>query len=597
MRRFLATLTRLLPPALSLLLLAWQISIPWMPRYFVTQDGPSHLYGAAVLRGLLWDHAHSIYSAWYTIQRTPLPNWMASILLALAQSIGGADHAERLFASLAILAGYLAIAYAIRAISPGELPLTPVSNFLLQTWFLCMGFYNFYLGMALMPFAVGYYATWQRRFTPLRAAVLAAMLFVLFATHLIAAAVAVMAMAILALWNALWNREPGRLRGLLLAGATALPVCVLTLWYALSLRAAAPEAAGALTAWRQFPMHVFVTASGPDGSQRLSWKIFFAYAIVAALLLRKAEWRSPRGALVIAAFAAFLLYLFAPGSGLGGGFVKIRFSWAMFLLAGIAAGYTSRLRWAQIPVAFCFTWLLAGNFLASAQVLHQISEAAGEYLSIAGRIPSRAIFVRLRYPTPDAPERFGYRDAARDPLMHLDAFVAASRPAVDLSDYEAPTRTFPIIFKPKVDPGQQSNLAAFEGPDPGSLKALTWLNEGLPKPIDYVLVVGDVQAADAVRENMPAMLDYLDRDWQAVAVSREGWFRLYRSKRAPPDAGAAPTAQTHRAAAASRETSRFHPPPAVPRSVTLSAPSVRAPRPAWLRDRWSPASASWLPPR
>src|SRR5262249_43199559 len=144
-------------------LLGWQVAIPWLIPHFATQDGPSHLYSATAMQDLVLHHSRTAYASWYTIQRTPLPNWTASIALAVISAITGPDHAERLLASASILIGFFAIAYCIRALSKDASPWTPLANFLLQTWFLWLGFYNFYLGMALIPFAIGYHAKHARQ--------------------------------------------------------------------------------------------------------------------------------------------------------------------------------------------------------------------------------------------------------------------------------------------------------------------------------------------------------------------------------------------------------------------------------------------------
>ena len=159
------------------------------------------------------------------IQRTPLPNWAASILLSVADGISGAANAERLFASFAVLAGFLSIAYAVRAIAPSAPPFHPVSNFPLQTWFLPVGFYNFYLGMALVPFAIGFYARNRKRFLWDRVAILAATFLAIFVSRLAAAFVA--AMSVLAM--ALWTAPKPRASHLMKVGVAALPILSLTL--------------------------------------------------------------------------------------------------------------------------------------------------------------------------------------------------------------------------------------------------------------------------------------------------------------------------------------------------------------------------------
>ncbi len=535
-QRYYRLISNYLETVISFALLAWQVAIPWLVPHFVTQDGPSHLYSATVMRGLVFHHAHSIYSPWYTIQRIPLPNWTASIALAALSATAGADRAERLFASLAILIGFFAIAYAIRSLAKDAHPWSPLANFLLQTWFLWLGFYDFYLGMALVPFAIGYYARHSRELTVRRAAALAAILLAIFATHLIPALVATMTVGSMAAVVALTTRQEIRMRQLALTLAAALPIILLAAIFALQPHDHANWDLRAMWAWHEFPMHVFVTGDAPDGVQHGLRDILLCCIIAAVFLLRPAEWKSPRGGLLPAALGAFLLYIFVPDAGLGGGIVKIRFSWAVFLLGGLAVLSASRFRWARWAIAVFAAIVLPLNFIATTRTLRGMSAVAADYLPVAQRIPDGASFVRLHYATPDAPSRFGYGNAGRDPLAHLDAFAATAAHAVDLSDYEALSRNFPLVFRKQIDPGFQSGLYAFEGPDSGTLPTLLWLNHELPKPIEFVLVVGDQTAPAAMGQRIGDMVDYLTAHGSLVATSATGWVRLYRnhSAAAPP---------------------------------------------------------------
>jgi hypothetical protein len=152
---------------------------------------------------------------------------------------------------------------------------------------------------------------------------------------------------------------------------------------------------------------------------------------------------------------------------------------------------------------------------------------AVDYLSVANLIPPKSTFVRLRYPTPHAAEKFGYEGIGRDPLAHLAGLAAAHRRLVDLSDYEPLSKIFPVVFKKAIDPGWQSGLWAMEGPDSGSVESLAWVNRSLPAPIDFVLVIGEENSPESVRAGMPKMLEYLDSNMRLVATSPDRLFRLY----------------------------------------------------------------------
>jgi hypothetical protein len=209
----------------------------------------------------------------------------------------------------------------------------PVANFLLQTWFLWLGFYNFYLGMVLMAFPLGFDFRHAGALGLRRAAALAAGLVVLFFTHIIPAAIAVTTVVTVALWInvavpvATGSRTWPRFRELGILLASAL----------LYLRSGAPASftPQIAWAWNEFPMHVFQTGAGKSGGQMLLSSFFLFYIAAGFLLMRKREWTSVRGGLAVAALLTFLAYLLTPDAGFSGFLVKIRFSWGVFLLGGL----------------------------------------------------------------------------------------------------------------------------------------------------------------------------------------------------------------------------------------------------------------------
>jgi len=364
--------------------------------------------------------------------------------------------------------------------------------------------------------------TWRR------AAALSAILVLLFLTHIIPTIVAIATVVTLALWHSVWGPQ-GRLRSLLLAAAATAPAILLIAIYAYNASEIAGFAPQAAWAWRQFPMHLFLTAASDDVGQRATWRFLLGYAALAACLMKRTEWRSPRGGLAFAILLTFLMYLFVPDAGFGGSQAKIRFSWAVFVLCGLFACSVSRMRILRPIAALCIAWWMSANLLATYRTVQNVNRSAEDYMVAAAAIPPKASFVRLWYYSPGLLSRFGYSGIGRVPLYHFDAFAAVQNQAIDLSDYEPLNPIFPVIYKKTaVDPGQQAGLWAFEGPDPGSLKSLIWLDGGLPHPIGYVLLIGEPASPEAIQAGMPAMLQYLNANLTLVAESPSGTVRLYR---------------------------------------------------------------------
>lgn len=496
---------------LSACLLLFQISIPWSVKHFVTQDGPAHVYTASVTDSLLFHRHTSPYRPVYRIQKIALPNWIGTLLLAGFSGVFGPDHAEAFLMTLCLLLGYCGFAYCASSLALGERVPLVLGNCLLQVWFLWGGFYNFYLGMALFLLLMGYYIRREATLTWPQAAMVSFGLVVIFFTHLIPAILCGVTLVLIAAWL---NRGIKRLAMLL---AALGPTVVLTVLYAAKFRKSSPFAPDALTALRDFPQKTFVFATGWIGAQTLFWPLALFLIVLAVAGMSRAEWRTARGGVGLAAGAAFLLYLFVPDIGFGGSVVKMRFAWGFFLLGGVLVCAVDRLRKWQLPLGAVLSVLLALHLTLIARHAKATSEAAGEYLQVMDQLPVGARFVRLLYRTPELNQRSGTDQLGFNPLQHLDELGAVRRHAVDLSAYQAATGTFSVVFRPAVDEGQSSSLWAFESPDAQTWASLDWLRANLPVSIDYVVLFG---------EQVPPELEA--RGTRASTSSGKAFVRIYK---------------------------------------------------------------------
>ena len=499
---------------LAVALLPFQMAIPWRVPHFVTQDGPSHLYASNVMTDVLLHPDNSNYSALYTVQRRPIPNWTANLLLALSSSIAGAGRAESLFASLCMLIGFVGWCYCARSI-------TPLANAMLVVWFLWEGMFNFYLGMMLLPFVLGFY---YRRSGQLRwrdAGAMAAGMAILWLTHPVPAVIAILALPPMAFTAARW-REIGKIAVAVMPGVLMLGI------YAAVTPGRPLPASGVLRAWHEFPTHAYETA-GINGAQTTLTTLLTWYMCVSLALLRKKEWLSPVGGLAAAGIGCFALYLFLPNEGLAGGMIKMRFAWALFGIGSVVAWNAWRLRHFRTPIALVVAALAATQIQPTVLCSWRLYSAATDYRAAIRAIPPGASLVRMYYPVPTAPDYFGYRGIGADPYFHYDAEWAAQSHAIDLSDYEALTRLFPVVYRPSVDRGVQSTLWAMEGPHDFTASQIQWVDTNLPGHVGYVVLVGDEKSPEAVAQSMPRMLAYFETAMCRIGTSPTGWVRVYRN--------------------------------------------------------------------
>ncbi len=531
-----------LPAILAFGLLAFQAVMPWTADHFITQDGPSHLYTALVTKDLLL-HGHSPYRAVYMLQPKLITNWSTTLLLNASAVLFGTDHTDQVLSTLCVVIGFFAFSYFRRSLDPQNSPWSPLTNFLLNTWFLWIGFYNFYLGMALCLFLVGYYTRHVRDMTRRRVLALAFGLVVLFFTHVLGLTLAIMATVLVGLW--VYVVSP-----LLLARDDRPTLAIVrNAWPPLALMAAAVapglilfaiflKGSGQSTnfesnvewAWNNFPMHAFASSQGRTGEQLLLYPAMLFYMGIGVLAMRRREWASPRGAIVITAVQCFVFYLLLPNAGFGGDEIKIRLAWAVFVFGCMVASSVPTMQALRTPLSIYITCFLSATLIHSMmRNVWDVSDSVEAYASALKSVPAGSTMVRLRYPTDIARKRFGFEEIALDPLIHADAWVAAQRQIVDLSDYQALSGLFPVVYRPTFSAEKKDQLWGLERMGTGGTTTVSALLKDSPVPIDYVVVLGDNPPPPERAAEFAGTLAEIESTMRLISTPRTNSFvRVYR---------------------------------------------------------------------
>ena len=489
------------PAILAFALLAFQVVIPWLSLGYVTQDGPSHLYTAHVAKELLL-HSDSPYAAVYQFQPKLVTNWSTTIVMNIAMLLFGPRDAEHAVASLCVILGFFGLSYLRRSLDPGSSPWSPVTNFLLFSWFLWIGFYNFYLGMAMLPFLVGYHIRYLGEPSPKRTALLAIGLVGLFFTHVLALGLALIAIGLVAVWKSIVVPRPRSLRPLAWTAAAFAPALLLLLVFIRASGQSADYDPAIGWAWSNFPLHAFASSRGRSGEQALLVPGMLLYMCLGVLAMRRGEWASERAPIFLTAAIGFALYLLMPNAGFGGDEIKIRFAWAVFFLGCTAAGTVGRLQPLQVPVAIYVAIFLTASLLHTLRVnVKNVGPVASAYVAALDRIPPGSTFIRYQFPTENLRKRYGYHEAALEPLFHADALAAVRRDLICLSDYQALNKLFPVVVRPdKISETNAMRLWDLEGFGPSSVDSLRAVLKEPPVPIDYVVILGDQPPADLLAE-------------------------------------------------------------------------------------------------
>ena len=145
---------------LIIVLLIVHLAPIWIFKYFPTQDGPSHIYNAYVLKDY---HKHENYKMRevFKLNLTLFPNWTSHALMALLMYIFPPIVCEKILISLCIGLLPVSLFYFLNAINRGKTLFGLLGFIYAYNYLLHMGFYNFALSIPMFFFTLGYW--WKHK--------------------------------------------------------------------------------------------------------------------------------------------------------------------------------------------------------------------------------------------------------------------------------------------------------------------------------------------------------------------------------------------------------------------------------------------------
>ncbi len=507
-------------------LLVLQVVPLWAFRCFPSQDGPTHLENAVILR----DYARPdrpLLREFYTLSDRFHPNWFGHLAL-----VGLMTVLPPLLAEKVLLTGYvillpLGLRYALEGVRQGAgwlavLGFPFVGNFLFH-----MGFYNFCWSLALFPFVAGYYIRHWQSFGVRQSLVLGLLALLLYFCHPVGLAAAGLTVGVLAL---AWIGLGRRLLGPVLAFVPAV---------ALGAAFVGRQGGGAvwqtprLVLWdRLWQMEMLVSYVNLE---RLFTEALFCGLVVLTGLVIASRWRTRaverRDCLLAVAGAMFAAYFAAPTELSGGGFVEPRLALLAFLTLILWLGVHPFSRTLKHLVQAAATVIALGLLTLHVFAMRQLNEYLTDYLSAQPHVePNRTllplVFARSLH------TGSGWTDNVKVGVFrNAGGYLAACDGVIDLENYEAHSGYFPVDFRPQVDPFVQLNPEHF-GQDVG-LQAeppdvdILGYTERTGLPVDYVLL-WNVRPG---QEQTPAgrrVFEQLATHYELIHTSPLGLLRLYR---------------------------------------------------------------------
>ena len=526
-----------------LLLVAFLVPV-WTNTFFLTGDGPCHVYNSEVILDLISGRHSEFYENFYALNGNPDPNWFSHAFLALCMLLMPGIVAEKLLITVYILSFGLFGRALIKTIGE-ENSFLAIPLFLFSvTHVFQMGFYNYSMGFALYFLTIWFWLRNQYDFSWKSVIALAAIVLISFFTHPIGYLLSGLTIASLVACKYLESFsdqtlkiDRGAMRGTLVKTIIAfLPS--LMLFVAFIVRQGLnprsnPDSGGKLLK-ELFELSSLAVISNNEPMWAHTTGILctgiFLYVLV--IRIRSGAVKHSDGFLVVT-LIALGIYFFQPGALAGAGILSIRLQFIPYLIA---------ILW------FAGSWfhpilrkILAVLFFAIGLTLtivriphyHRASQAVEEYVEMNSMIPDSSIVLPLSF-NHGGLDPEGHKIAQRLWLFrHVAGYVPSGRPMVLLDNYEANTNHFPITWNWEVNP--YAHLGNIEGSftDPPSFDIRSYEQQAGVR-IDYILTWSiDEPFIDVRYANHPKMefaKTQLNQYYTLSHTSPSGRLKLYHRR-------------------------------------------------------------------
>ena len=526
-------------PLFYWLILAIHLIPVWESQYFLTGDGPSHVYNAKVILDYTFNQNWDFYDEYYSFNTYPEPNWTSHFLLAGLLTIFPDFWAEKLLITFYIITFGLSWRFLIRQINPeNTLILLAGLPFIFHRTFQ-MGFYNYSFGIAVMLLLVAYWLKFRKELDANRICVMGLLFLLLYFCHPVGLTFACAILGLVwfcDLWGA-YRTAPKSINQLLkenlkqtfFAFIASLPALILLFIYL--LRRGIETTPNPYSKGHMFRKLVELTSlvnmSNKEVNWAIAWAVLCGILLVAGLIYKIQRPRfNQYDGFLLAFFLTLFMYFIQPGSIGGAGVLYIRLQFIPFLMLLIwvaSLPLDKRLYYfLMIPV------IVIPLVLISLRTPHhkKASEAVQEYLSVRPLIKDRSTVLPLS---------FAHQGLSADGLwvsdriwlfMHAADYLGSDKSLVMLGNYEAGLGYFPIVWHQNKQPF--FHIATNEGIEgrPPSVDLLSY-QEKTGGTIDYVLT----WCIEGEFSNHPYTIDLkkqLNVAYELIFTSQNGLARLYK---------------------------------------------------------------------
>lgn len=416
-------------------------------RFFITGDGPAHLYNANLLLNF-FDGADPLVSSYFELNSFPVPNWTGHLVLAFLNLFLATEAVEKVFLFMYFIGFIYSFKYLVQSFNPGiglfALLILPFG----MSLFLHCGFYNFCLSFIFLFLTIGFYVRHYQKMNYRKVIVLALFLLLLYFSHVTITLFAIFFLFLFLIWqifleNDLLMRDKVKLilknsLGLFLI---CLPALSLIFFYT---RLHATETTFEfLETSVLVEMLVNLSPLVGHGSAEIFYTHIYLFIVIFLIgfFLIKKYWKEKskfnlkkEDSFIIAAIILLIFYFILPDGDSKGGYISVRILYLFYLMIFIRVIVLDFPKWLKndavilISIVFYFHLTMKDEGQAVLSKWARMTVEAGEFIQ-----PNSVVLP--------------INCSSHWQAVHLPKYLGAKKPIVLLENYEAGHVYFPLKWK------------------------------------------------------------------------------------------------------------------------------------------------------
>jgi len=437
----------------------------WLPAYYLTGDGPSHIYNAQIVHDM-WCHKNTaFYEHYYTMSYSPNPNWLTTIAIALLLFVVNGVIAEKIFLSVYVVFYLTGANQLLKKISNNEGPsYWPVAILLFVfSYVLSKGFYNYSFSIGVFFWVIYCWLEFMEKRSVWKAFLCLFFTGFIFFTHLLSFGFAAFTCAALAFSYALaagasdgWRKAMGTfIKNTVLLTLFFLPFLFLMNWFTEKKGGMQMELTPhlyRLVELVQFKYGVNVTHKEDYFALAAGTGLLLLFCVALVKFKKYRAINKYDGFLLSFLFVLFV-YLFFPDSFLGMlVLITIRVQlYVLILIVCCIAYIVPEGKLKNAGALFLFTCFVV---LSAMRLQCQVREGSAVADIVSAELYIKPYSVVLPFDfVPSGKDQNGFLIAdANWPFTHVSQYMGMKEPLIVLDNYEANMGFFPLQWNQETNP-------------------------------------------------------------------------------------------------------------------------------------------------